>query len=73
MTLPAITAVLVGGTSLFGGIGTVTGTFIGALILTLVINGMNQLSVPSNWQPFVTGVIVILAVLVDRLTSRRRA
>ncbi|MCZ0737704.1 ABC transporter permease [Phreatobacter sp. AB_2022a] len=72
MTLPAITAVLIGGTSLFGGVGTVTGTFIGALILTLVINGMNLLSVHSNWQPLVAGVIVILAVLVDSLTNRRR-
>lgn len=72
MTLPAITAVLIGGTSLFGGIGTVTGTFIGALILTLVINGMNLLSVHSNWQPFMAGAIVILAVLVDSLTHRKQ-
>ncbi|QCI69232.1 ABC transporter permease [Phreatobacter stygius] len=73
MTLPAITAVLIGGTSLFGGLGTVSGTFVGALILTLVINGMNLLSVHSNWQPFVAGAIVILAVLVDRLTSQRQS
>ncbi len=71
LTLPAITAVLIGGTSLFGGIGTVGGTFIGALILTLVINGMNLLSVHTNWQPFVTGVIVIIAVLVDRLSHQK--
>ena len=43
LTLPAIAAVLIGGTSLFGGVGTVFGTFIGALILTLVLNGMNLL------------------------------
>lgn len=71
LTLPAIAAVLIGGTSLFGGVGTVFGTFIGALILTLVLNGMNLLSVSANWQPLVTGVIVILAVWLDMKTRRR--
>jgi ribose transport system permease protein len=63
--------VLIGGTSLFGGVGTVFGTFIGALILTLVLNGMNLLSVSANWQPLVTGIIVILAVWLDMKTRRR--
>jgi ribose transport system permease protein len=70
LTLPAIAAVLIGGTSLFGGVGTVFGTFVGALILTLVLNGMNLLSVSANWQPLVTGVIVILAVWLDMKTRR---
>jgi len=65
LTLPAIAAVLIGGTSLFGGVGTVFGTFVGALILTLVLNGMNLLSVNANWQPLVTGIIVVLAVWLD--------
>lgn len=68
LTLPAIAAVLIGGTSLFGGLGTVFGTFVGALILTLVLNGMNLLSVSASWQPLVTGVIVILAVWLDMKT-----
>ena len=72
LTLPAIAAVLIGGTSLFGGIGTVFGTFIGALILTLVLNGMNLLSVNANWQPFITGVIVIVAVWLDMMTRRHK-
>lgn len=71
LTLPAIAAVLIGGTSLFGGVGTVFGTFVGALILTLVLNGMNLLQVSANWQPLVTGVIVILAVWLDMKTRRR--
>jgi len=71
LTLPAIAACLIGGTSLFGGVGTIAGTFIGALILTLVLNGMNLLQINGNWQPLVTGVIVVLAVLVDQLTRRR--
>jgi ribose transport system permease protein len=70
LTLPAIAAVLVGGTSLFGGSGTVTGTLIGALILTLVLNGMNLLQINSSWQPLVTGVIVLFAVWIDTRTRR---
>jgi ribose transport system permease protein len=70
LTLPAIAAVLIGGTSLFGGIGTVGGTLIGALILTLVLNGMNLLHINAAWQPLVTGVIVVLAVWIDTVTRR---
>ncbi len=69
-TLPAIAAVLIGGTSLFGGVGTVSGTLVGALILTLVLNGMNLLTIDANWQPLLTGTIVILAVFFDTLTRR---
>jgi ribose transport system permease protein len=71
LTLQAIAAVLIGGTSLFGGVGTVFGTFVGALILTLVLNGMNLLSVHANWQPLVTGLIVVLAVFLDMKTRKR--
>jgi ribose transport system permease protein len=66
LMLPAIAAVLVGGTSLFGGVGSLSGTLVGAVILTLVLNGMNLLAINANWQPLVTGVIVLLAVGVDR-------
>ncbi len=69
LTLPAIAAVLIGGTSLFGGAGTVGGTLIGALILTLVVNGMNLLQVNAAYQPLVTGVIIILAVWIDTITK----
>src|SRR6185436_18526573 len=71
LTLPAIAAVLIGGTSLFGGSGGLTGTLIGALTLTLVVNGMNLLAVDANWQPLVTGVIVILSVWIDVITRQR--
>jgi ribose transport system permease protein len=71
-TLPAIAAALIGGTSLFGGVGTVSGTLVGALILTLVLNGMNLLTIDASWQPLVTGVIVLLAVLFDTLTRKGR-
>ncbi|WP_011300255.1 ABC transporter permease [Cupriavidus necator] len=71
LTLPAIAAVLIGGTSLFGGVGRVSGTLVGAILLTLVLNGMNLLTVSANWQPLVTGVIVVLAVVLDTLSRRR--
>jgi ribose transport system permease protein len=70
LTLPAIAAVLVGGTSLFGGQGTVAGTLIGAFILTLVLNGMNLLQINASWQPLVTGLIILLAVFIDTRTRR---
>lgn len=71
LTLPAIAAVLIGGTSLFGGVGGVSGTLVGAITLTLVLNGMNLLAVSANWQPLVTGVIVLLAVWIDIVTRQR--
>jgi ribose transport system permease protein len=72
LTLPAIAAVLLGGTSLFGGVGGLSGTLAGALTLTLVLNGMNLLTINANWQPLVTGVIVLLAVWID-IAIRQRA
>jgi ribose transport system permease protein len=72
LALPAIAAVLIGGTSLFGGVGTLAGTFVGTLLLTLVLNGMNLLHVDGNWQPLVTGVIIIAAVWIDVRDSRAR-
>jgi ribose transport system permease protein len=68
LTLPAIAAVLIGGTSLFGGVGTMFGTFVGALLLTLIINAMNLLAVNASWQPLVTGAILIAAVWLDLKT-----
>ncbi|MBC7377966.1 MAG: ABC transporter permease [Burkholderiaceae bacterium] len=73
LTLQAIAAVLIGGTSLFGGTGTLVGTLVGGLILTVVLNGMNILGVSANWQPLITGVIVILSVLSDAVARKRRS
>ena len=72
LMLPAIAAVLVGGTSLFGGVGSLSGTLVGAVLLALVLNGMNLLNIHSNWQPLVTGLIVLVAAILDIL-SRRHA
>ena len=71
LTLPTIAAVVIGGTSLFGGVGSLFGTFIGGLILTLILNGMNLLNLNANWQPLVTGLIVLLAVWLDMKTRSK--
>jgi len=71
LTLQAVGAVLIGGTSLFGGTGTLAGTLVGALVLTVVLNGMNLLAISANWQPLITGVIVIVSVAADALSRRR--
>ena len=69
--LNAIAAVVIGGTSLSGGRGTMLGTIIGALIISVVADGLVILSVPQEWQTVVTGSIIIVAVYMDIL--RRRA
>ncbi|WTB18538.1 ABC transporter permease [Streptomyces sp. NBC_00829] len=69
--LDAIAAVVIGGASLSGGVGKASGTLIGALILAVLRNGLNLLSVSAFWQQVVIGVVIALAVLVD--TLRRRA
>ena len=71
--LDAITAVVLGGTSLFGGRGTVIGTLIGAIVIGVFRNGLTLIGVEVVWQYFVTGLLVILAVSVDQLTHRSRA
>lgn len=70
--LHVITAVVIGGTSLSGGRGTMLGTVIGALIFGTLSNGMNLLGISSNWQLIVTGQILLAASLLDSLTSKKR-
>lgn len=63
--LDAIAAVVIGGTSLSGGSGTIVGTIIGAFIMSVLLNGLRILSVPQEWQTVITGIIVICAVIAD--------
>ena len=71
--LDAIAAVVIGGASLSGGKGKAFGTFVGALILATLRNGLNLLSVSSFWQQVVIGVVIALAVLIDSLRQRNTA
>lgn len=70
--LDAIAAVVIGGTSLSGGTGTITGTMIGAFIMSVLINGLRVMSVAQEWQIVVTGVIIIAAVYMDMLRRRKQ-
>ncbi|WP_417683896.1 ABC transporter permease [Roseibium sp.] len=69
--LEAIAAVVIGGTSLSGGRGTILGTLIGALIMAVLTNGLRVLSVAQEWQTVVTGAIIILAVYADMVRKRK--
>ncbi len=70
--LDAIAAVVIGGTSLKGGVGTIMGSFIGALVIASLNNGMDLLGVPSFYQMVFKGVIIVVAVSLDR-TQRQVA
>lgn len=69
--LDAIAAVVIGGTSLSGGEGSILGTIIGAFVISVLTNGLRLLSVPQEWQMVVTGAIVVFAVYLDVLRRGR--
>lgn len=73
LELEVIAATVLGGTSLFGGVATITGTVAGALFLNFVRNGLNLMGVNPFWVQVVTGVILALAVLVNTVVNRRVA
>lgn len=69
--LDAIAAAVIGGTSLTGGIGTIPGTIIGALIIGVLNNGLDLLNVSSYWQQILKGIIIVIAVLIDSRKNKR--
>ena len=71
--LEAIAAVVIGGTSLSGGSGTILGTVIGAFIMSVLTSGLKIMAVPQEWQTVVIGGVVILAVYIDILRKRKQA
>jgi ribose/xylose/arabinose/galactoside ABC-type transport system permease subunit len=68
--LEAIAAVVMGGTSFFGGEASLSGTLLGALIMGVLANGLTLLNVPSYYQQLVTGLVAIVAVVADRVRRR---
>jgi ribose transport system permease protein len=68
--LDSIAAVIIGGASFFGGVGTVGGTLVGALIMAVLRNGLNLLDVSASWQTVVIGLVIVGAVLVDVVRKR---
>jgi fructose transport system permease protein len=71
--LESITAVVIGGTSLFGGRGTIVGTILGALIVGVFRIGLSLAGVDDQWRVFATGVLVIVAVAIDQWIRKVKA
>ncbi len=71
--LQAIAAVVIGGTSLSGGKGTIIGTIIGALIISVINNGLQIMSVRQEWQNVILGLVILIVVFIDQLRARRAA
>jgi ribose transport system permease protein len=68
--LDSIAAVVIGGASFLGGVGTVSGTLVGALIMGVLRNGLNLLNVSAAWQTVVIGIVIVAAVWVDIVRQR---
>jgi fructose transport system permease protein len=68
--LDAITAVVLGGTSLFGGRGMILGSLVGAIVVGVLRNGLTLMGVSSVYQVLITGILVIIAVTVDQLSRK---
>ncbi|AJT42113.1 ABC transporter permease [Psychromicrobium lacuslunae] len=71
LELQAIAAVVIGGTSLQGGKGSIIGTMIGALIMGVLPNGLSTIGVPQEWQNVAVGIVILLAVFLDMLRRRK--
>jgi D-xylose transport system permease protein len=71
--LDAIAAVVIGGTSLQGGVGRITGTLLGAILMGTINNGMSLLNVESNQQMVIKGIVIIIAVMADHLSKNHRS
>ena len=71
LELDVIAAVVIGGGSLSGGEGSILGTIVGALIMTVIASGCTQMGLANYWQEIITGAIIVIAVALDRLRHRR--
>jgi ribose/xylose/arabinose/galactoside ABC-type transport system permease subunit len=70
--LNAIAAVVIGGTSIFGGSGSVLGTFLGSVMLGIILAGLTMLAVNPYWQGLITGILIVLAITLDSLRYLKR-
>ena len=71
LELRVISAVIIGGASLKGGVGTVFGSFLGALLMAIIVSSINLLGVQLNWIDFVLGATLLLAVMADTISKRK--
>jgi ribose transport system permease protein len=72
LELRVISAVIIGGASLQGGEGTILGSFLGCLLMAIIVNALTLLGVNVNWNTFVIGATLLIAVMIDTLAKRRR-
>jgi ribose transport system permease protein len=72
LELQVVAAVVIGGTSLAGGRGTLLGAFLGMLIISMIGSGLVFFGVSGNWAQFVTGVVILIAIALDRIIKRGR-
>jgi ribose transport system permease protein len=73
LELQVVAAVVIGGTSLAGGTGTLLGAFLGMLVISMIGSGLVFYGVSGNWAQFVTGLVIVAAIALDRTIKRRRA
>jgi ribose transport system permease protein len=73
LELRVISAVIIGGASLAGGVGTIAGAFLGALLMSIIISSINLLGIELNWIDFVLGATLLLAVMADTYSARQKA
>ncbi len=71
LEMQAISAVIIGGTSLFGGTGTILGTLLGALLINMITNGIVLMGVDLHWQNIVVGSVIVVAVGIDQFRRKR--
>ena len=71
LEMNAIAAVVIGGTSMAGGVGTMSGTLIGALLMSVLKTGLMSMGLQGHFQTFFTGAVVILAVLLDIYRNKK--
>lgn len=73
LELRVISAVIIGGASLKGGVGTIAGSFLGALLMSIIVSSINLLGIELNWIDFVLGATLLMAVMADTFTSRQKS
>ena len=73
LELDAICAAIIGGTSMYGGQGTIVGTLIGVFLMCILKTGLPYIGLQANWQQIIIGIVLIVAVLMDVLRTKKRA
>ena len=73
LELDAIAGAIIGGTSMNGGYGTIVGTLLGVFVMSLLKTGLPFIGLQANWQQIITGLVLIVAVLIDVIKNAKRA